>query len=70
MALSEVQRSRLELRRVEAVGGEDTVRHIDQLSEAELRAFLQLSNNGALTDAPLRTGEIIVASEYYRIEQA
>lgn len=69
MALSEVQQSGLTLRRVEEVRGEDSVRHVDELSEEELGAFLVGLHGAAIAPGPLEAGEVVVFTDYFRVEQ-
>lgn len=73
MALSEVHRPGLQLRRVESVGDDERVRHVDELSESELTEFLGL----VADDAPLRVDgesaltedDIIAFTDFYRVER-
>jgi len=69
MALSEVQRSGWSVRRVESIGGEDTVRHVDELSDEELSAFLAGINGASIGTAPLDDGDVIVFTDYFRVER-
>jgi len=70
MALSEVHQSGLSLRRVEAPGVEDTVRHVDELSDEELSAFLAGLHGPAGAPGPLEAGEVIVFTDYFRVERS
>ncbi|MFD1588029.1 hypothetical protein ACFR9U_13665 [Halorientalis brevis] len=69
MALSEVQHSGWSVRRVDSVGGDDTVRHVDELSEDELSAFLAGVNGGSMGTVPLDDGDVIVFTDYFRVER-
>lgn len=69
MALSEVQQSGLSLRRVEGSGAEGSVRHVDELTDEELSAFLAGINGASVTPGPLEAGEVIVFTDYFRVEQ-
>jgi len=69
MALSEVQHSGWSVRRVDSVGSEDTVRHVDELSEVELSAFLAGVNGASLGAVPLDDGDVIVFTDYFRVER-
>jgi hypothetical protein len=69
MALSEVQHSGLSVRRVDEVRGSDTVRHVDELSEAELSAFLAGIDGATTGTAPLDDGDVIVFTDYFRVER-
>jgi len=68
MALSETQRSGHTIRRAEEIRGSDTVRHVDELSEAELSALLAGTDGGVSGTAPLEPGEIIVFTDYFRVQ--
>lgn len=68
MALSEVQRSGLSVRRVESVRSEDAVRHVDELSDEELSAFLAGVNGASVGTGPFDDGEVIVFTDYFRVE--
>lgn len=73
MALSEVHRPGLQLRRVAEVRDTERVRHVDELSESELSEFLVLVER----DAPIRVDgesalsedDIIAFTDFYRVER-
>jgi len=44
------------------------VRHFDQLDDREQRAFLQLYRGVVPSDVPLRAGEVVVFTGYFRVE--
>ena len=44
------------------------VRHFDQLGHGEQRAFLQLYRGHEPAAVPLDTGEVVVFTDYYRVE--
>jgi hypothetical protein len=73
MALSEVHRPGLQLRRVESVGSEECVRHVDELSEAALSEFLDLVERDAPArvdgDPALTENDIIAFTDFYRFER-
>jgi len=70
MALSEVQRPGVRVTPVESVGEHASVRHVDQLSQAELHAFLACLDGDSVHDVPLTEGEVIVFTEYFQVEAA
>ena len=76
MATSELQRSdhahrSLHLERVETVATGETVRHVDQLETETLDSFYRTLVDGRsipVSDTGLELGEIIVFTDYYRVE--
>jgi hypothetical protein len=44
------------------------VRHFDQLSHREQRAFLALYRGGQPSTVPLRSGVVVKFTDYYRVE--
>lgn len=44
------------------------VRHFDQLDDREQHAFLQMYRGNEPTSVPLNAGEIVVFTEYFRVE--
>ncbi|WP_250137772.1 hypothetical protein [Halorientalis salina] len=68
MALSEAQHSGRTVRRADEIRETDTVRHVDELSEAELSAFLAGIDGGVSSPAPLESGEVIVFTDYFRVQ--
>lgn len=69
MALSEVQRSGCTVRRIETVGGDEVIRHVDELSDQELTAFLAGVDGGTVSAGSLTDGDVIVFTDYFRIER-
>jgi len=69
MALSEIQQSGCSIRRIDSIGAGDSVRHIDELSEDELAAFLDGIDGTVASTAPLDDGDVIVFTDYYRVER-
>ncbi|WP_247002467.1 hypothetical protein [Halosolutus gelatinilyticus] len=66
------QSSTLQLRRVSAVEVEAAVRHVDQLDEETLTAVYDAVENDrsiSTVGAELESGEIIVFTDYYRVER-
>ncbi|WP_195892463.1 hypothetical protein [Halopiger goleimassiliensis] len=60
------------LRRVESVDPSASVRHVDQLEPAELELLLGLADSDAsipADESPLEAGEVIVFTDYYRVER-
>jgi hypothetical protein len=45
------------------------VRHFDQLSHPEQRAFLELHRGESPDSVPLDAGEVVVFTDYYRIDR-
>ncbi|MEY7850681.1 hypothetical protein AB7C87_15945 [Natrarchaeobius sp. A-rgal3] len=61
------------LRRVETVESGATVRHVDQLESAALEEFLEMLAGDRSTIPPeseLEEGEIVVFTDYYRVERS
>jgi hypothetical protein len=69
MALSGVRRTETGLERVESVGAGETVRHVDQLSEAELSAFLAAVDGRRADAGSIPDDGVVVFTDYYRLEQ-
>ncbi|WP_174811935.1 hypothetical protein [Salinadaptatus halalkaliphilus] len=76
MATSEQLRSdrrgRMTVRPVESVPPTATVRHVDQLEADALEAFLELVSGNRSRDVDettLEPGEVVVFTEYYRLER-
>ncbi|MDS0475191.1 hypothetical protein [Natrinema sp. 1APR25-10V2] len=73
MSTSNTAMPRLRVREVETVGAADAVTHVDELSEETLQRFYEVVESGPVTgleDASLEPGEVIVFTEYYRVERA
>lgn len=68
MALSEVRRPAFSLRPVESVSVTDDVYHVDQLSEADFEALVAPSDDDGVAFDGLDAGDIVVFTEYYRVE--
>jgi len=76
MATSELQRSdhahcSLHLERVETVAADETVRHVDQLETETLAAFyatLVGDRPIPVSETDLEPGEVVVFTDYYRVE--
>ena len=76
MATSELHRNdcpdrSLHLERVETVAAAETVRHVDQLETETLDAFyatLTGTQSISVAETNLEPGEIIVFTDYYRVE--
>jgi hypothetical protein len=45
------------------------VRHFDQLSHPEQRAFLALRRGESPESVPLDAGEVVVFTDYYRVDR-
>jgi hypothetical protein len=73
MALSEVHRPGLQLRRVTTVRGTERVRHVDELSESELSEFLALVEREAPMrvdgESALTADDVIAFTDFYRVER-
>jgi hypothetical protein len=70
MALSGVSGQGRRLARVDEVHSADEVVHVDQLSDAALDA-LQAGVNGDGTMLPgIDAGDVVVFTDYYRVEAA
>lgn len=73
MAPSELLCRSLQLERVESVTPDATVRHVDQLDTETLETFYRALEDDAAsptTESDLEDGEIIVFTDYYRVERA
>lgn len=74
MALSESTHRRLTVRPVDRVHAADSVRHIDQLSEPARQRFYECvdANSAPVTleATDLEPGEVIVYTDYYRVDVA
>ena len=72
MALSESTGQRLTVRPVDRVHAADSVRHVDQLSETARERFYDcVDSNSAVTTleaTDFEPGEVIVFTDYYRVE--
>ncbi|MFC6769476.1 hypothetical protein [Natrinema soli] len=65
--------SRLRVREVETVGAVDAVTHVDELSDETFQRFyeaVESDSTAGLADASLEAGEVIVFTDYYRVERA
>ena len=60
----------LTARRAGSVPEDATVRHVDQLSEADLEAFLAMADGERRRASGLRPDEVIVFAGYYRVVRA
>ncbi|WP_226039327.1 hypothetical protein [Natrinema sp. DC36] len=72
MAASTLRSRSLTLERVESVERNATVRHVDQLDSETLAAFYgAVTGDRAVpvTATDLEPGEVIVFTEYYRVER-
>ncbi|WP_254761926.1 hypothetical protein [Natrinema marinum] len=73
MPASELRRRSLTLERVDSLGAAATVRHVDQLDSETLTAFYEaVGDDRAIPAAEtgLEAGEVIVFTDYYRVERA
>ncbi len=74
MSTSDTVRRTLSLRRTDSVHAAARVRHVDELSESALERFYALLESGspstAVDDAEFVDGEVIVFTDYYRVELA
>ncbi|QFU82622.1 hypothetical protein [Natronorubrum aibiense] len=71
MATSELRGSSLKLTRIESVSADATVRHVDQLESEALDTFYAaVEGNRPITAAEvgLDAGDVIVGTEYYRVD--
>ncbi|AEH38470.1 hypothetical protein [Halopiger xanaduensis] len=62
---------RLTVRRVESVESNATVRHVDQLETDEFQEFYNLLEDGQplpADETALEDGEIVVFTDYFRVE--
>ncbi|WP_086888434.1 hypothetical protein [Natrarchaeobaculum aegyptiacum] len=55
-------------RRLESIPPGATVRHVDQLSPAELEAFLARLDGDGSADDPLEAGSVVVFTDNVRLE--
>jgi hypothetical protein len=72
-ATSEPQRRSVTLERVESVPTDATVRHVDQLDSETLAAFYEAVSTRRPVSASgtdLEAGEVIVFTEYYRVQRS
>lgn len=72
MAASELRRRSLALERVESVPADATVRHVDQLDSETFGAFYDAVTGDHCVSDPtpdLEPGEVIVFTDYYRVER-
>jgi hypothetical protein len=72
MAASELRRRSLTLERIESVPASATVRHVDQLDSETFEAFYDAVTGDHCVSAgatDLEPGEVIVFTEYYRVER-
>jgi len=72
MAASTLRSRSLTLERVESVDLNATVRHVDQLDSETLAAFYEAVTGDRavpVTATDLEPGEIIVFTDYYRVER-
>nr|WP_160067891.1 hypothetical protein [Natronorubrum halalkaliphilum] len=73
MAASEYHRRSRHLERVESVTADETVRHVDQLDSDTLETVYEAVENDRpipATEFGLEEGEIIVFTDYYRVNRA
>ena len=68
MALSEVQGSGQTIRRTEEIGGSDTVKHVDELGEDALDAFLAGISGASIGTGALDDVDVVVFTDYFRVE--
>ncbi|WP_254525140.1 hypothetical protein [Natrinema caseinilyticum] len=72
MTASELRRRSVTVERVESVTATATVRHVDQLDSETLAAFYEaVTDDRPVSPAEtiLEEGEIIVFTDYYRVER-
>lgn len=72
MATSTLRRRSLRLERVDSVATDATVRHIDQLDSETLGAVCRAVSGGrpvTTVETDLEPGEVIVFTDYYRVER-
>ena len=72
MAASALRRRSIHLERVESVATDATVRHVDQLDSETLESvFRAVSENRPVpvAETDLEPGEVIVFTDYYRVER-
>jgi len=68
MAVGDMTESGVRLREVPPPETTD-VRHFDQLDHPEQRAFLELYRGDAPETVPLDAGEVVVFTDYYRVDR-
>jgi len=68
MAIGDSGGASVRLREVDPPVADD-VRHFDQLSHREQRAFLRLYRGADPAAVPLATGQVVVFTSYYRVER-
>ncbi|WP_254765748.1 hypothetical protein [Salinilacihabitans rarus] len=71
MSTSDTVRRTLRLRRVDSAAAAARVRHVDELSEEALARFVELIESGstaAVDEATFADGEVIVFTDYYRVD--
>jgi hypothetical protein len=68
MAVGDTIEGGVRLREVSPPEATD-VRHFDQLSHREQRAFLALRRGESPSMVPLSVGEVVVFTDYYRVER-
>ncbi|MGQ3411213.1 hypothetical protein ACT4ML_02995 [Natrinema sp. LN54] len=72
MAASTLRRRSLRLERVDSVATDATVRHVDQLDSETLGAVYRAVSDGrpvTTAETDLEPGEVIVFTDYYRVER-
>ncbi len=73
MPASELRRRSLTLERVDSLGSNASVRHVDQLDSETVTAFYEAVSDDRevpAAETDLEAGEIIVFTDYYRVERA
>lgn len=68
MAVGDTREASVRLRKVPPADVTD-LRHFDQLGHDEQHAFVQLYEGNDPAVVPLDAGEVIVFTDYYRLEQ-
>lgn len=73
MTASGLRQRSVTVERVESVAATATVRHVDQLDSETLAAFYEAVTDDrpvSPAETSLEEGEIIVFTDYYRVERA
>ncbi|MFC6716802.1 hypothetical protein ACFQGT_16890 [Natrialbaceae archaeon GCM10025810] len=71
MPTSEALLPSVTLRPIDSIPSDAPVRHVDQLDERALEQFLALRSGTSIDpgEASLEAGEVIVFTDYYRVER-
>lgn len=70
MAVGDTVTVRFRVHATDQIPANATVRHVDQLTDAELDAFLRLLDGETVPASALEDGQVIVFTDYYRVETA